>query len=226
MSLLLKQSTAATITLGPFLDKDDGVTPETGLSPTVRVSKNSGAWANRNSGSAITHQENGYYSVPLSTTDTNTLGRLRTAVTSAATHLPVWEDFLIVPGHVYDGLVAGTDKLEVDIQEINGNATADATLASNIGNLDAAISSLNNISTAQVNAEVADVLKTDTITELTGVPSATPTFEDAIMFLYMALRNRNTASSSQRTIQNDAGATIGTATLTDSGSVFTKNEFS
>lgn len=225
MSLLLKQSTSTTVTLGPFLDKDDGVTPETGLSPSVRVTKNSGTWAARNSASAISHQENGYYSVPLDTTDTNTLGRLRVAVTSAATHLPVWEDFTVLPANVFDSIVSGSDFLQVDIEQVDGSSTAAADLSSNAGNMDAAISSLNDLSAAQVNTEVSDVLKTDTISELGAVPGATPTFEEAIMFAYMALRNRNTASSSQRTIQNNAGTTIGTASLTDSGSVFTKGKF-
>jgi len=88
----------------------------------------------------------------------------------------------------------------------------------------AQISALNNISTAQVLAQCTAALET-AITELSGVPSATPTTKQALMLLYMALRNRTTTTASAQTIQNDAGSTIATATLSDDGTTMTKGEF-
>ncbi|WP_298827557.1 hypothetical protein [uncultured Piscinibacter sp.] len=120
----LKQSTAVTIRLGPFLDKADGVTEETGASPSVEVSKNHGAFAARNSASAITHDSNGWFSVPLDTTDTNTLGPMVVKSDDSATFLPVWREFLVVPAVVYDALVAGSDTLQVDLTQIDGQATS------------------------------------------------------------------------------------------------------
>jgi hypothetical protein len=123
----LKQSTAATVVLGPFVDSTDGVTAETALTISqadIRLSKNGGAFAQTNNAAGATHMENGNYSVPLDTTDTGTLGRLRVHVNESGA-LPVWLDFMVVPAHVYDGLVAGSDNLQVDTVQFNGtNATA------------------------------------------------------------------------------------------------------
>lgn len=96
MTLLLAQSTAITVLIGPALDKDDFVTPETALSPTVYLSKNGGAQAARNSASAIAHDRDGFYRVPLDTTDTNTLGVLVVQFSDATTHLPVCVRYLVV----------------------------------------------------------------------------------------------------------------------------------
>jgi hypothetical protein len=103
----LRQSTTITINMGAFVDKTDGVTPETGVSPTVKLSKNGGTLAARNSATAITHDADGHYKVELNATDTNTLGRLRATVTDAATHLAVWEDFMVLTPAEWDTRYAG-----------------------------------------------------------------------------------------------------------------------
>jgi hypothetical protein len=120
----LRANTAATAVIGPFVDSTDGVTPETALTinqAAVRVTKNGGAFAAKSDATAATHMENGYYSVPLNATDTNTAGRLRVAV-AAAGALPVWEDYSVLPAQVFDSIIAGTDRLEVDAAEITGAA--------------------------------------------------------------------------------------------------------
>ncbi|MGD9157162.1 MAG: hypothetical protein PVG39_02025 [Desulfobacteraceae bacterium] len=129
---ILKQSTAATIKMGPFLDDTDGKTAETGLTISqadIRLSKNGGAFAQTNNATGATHDENGYYGVPLDTTDTGTLGRLRVTVSESGA-LPVWTDFLIVPANVYDSIVLGTDYLQIDVEQVDGDGTAAANLNS------------------------------------------------------------------------------------------------
>lgn len=130
----LKQSTAVVIPFGPFVDKTDGVTLETGMvsaidnaSTGILLSKNGGTMAVRSATvTASTYDAHGCYKVTLSTTDTNTLGSLRAIYTDAATCLPVWRDFEVVAGHVYDGLIAGGDYLQVDTKQINSaNVTGD-----------------------------------------------------------------------------------------------------
>jgi len=111
---ILKQSTAATIVLGPFVDQTDGYTAETALTiaqADVRLSKNAGTFAQKNNATSCTHMENGYYSCPLSTTDTDTLGQLQVAVNETGA-LPVWRTFTVVPANAYESLVAGTEFLE------------------------------------------------------------------------------------------------------------------
>lgn len=119
----LKQSTAATVKIGPCVDSSDGVTAETGLTinqAAVRLSKNGGNFAQKNESATATHDENGYYDVALDATDSGTLGRLLLAVNVSGS-LPVWQEFMVVPAGVYDSLF-GSDKLEVDAVQVGGTA--------------------------------------------------------------------------------------------------------
>jgi hypothetical protein len=121
---ILKQSTAATIKFGPLIDDTDGKTAETGLTISqadIRLSKNGGDFAQTHNAAGATHDENGYYDIPLDTTDTGTLGRLRVAVSKSGA-LPVWQDFIIVAANVYDSIVSGSDKLDVNAAELGGTA--------------------------------------------------------------------------------------------------------
>jgi len=123
---LLKQSTAATVVIGPFVDDTDGVTTEEALTISqadIRLTKNGGTFAQTNNGSGASHMENGYYSVPLDTTDTDTLGRLRVSVNESGA-LPVWRDFQVVPANVHDSLVGGSDTLQGDTTQWNGSNVA------------------------------------------------------------------------------------------------------
>jgi len=116
---ILKQSTAATIKFGPFIDDTDGKTAETGLTiaqADIRLSKNGGDFAQTNNTAGATHDENGYYDIPLNATDTGTLGRLRVAVSKSGA-LPVWQDFLVVTANVYDTLCS-TDSLDVNVTSL------------------------------------------------------------------------------------------------------------
>jgi hypothetical protein len=85
--------------------------------------------------------------------------------------------------------------------------------------LEATVAALNNISTAQVNTEVDNALDT-ALTEIAqGVPSATPGLRDAVMLMYMALRNKldvTTSGADFLEVHNDAGTVITKKALTDS----------
>lgn len=79
--------------------------------------------------------------------------------------------------------------------------------------------------TAAINAEVVDVLGTDTLSELSqGVPAATPTIKAALMLIYMALRNKLTTTSTELGIYNDAGTKIAKKTLSDDDTTYTETE--
>ncbi len=73
---------------------------------------------------------------------------------------------------------------------------------------------------------IAKVLSVNTMPELSSVPGATPTVYQALMFAFMALKNAHTATAGQEKIQNNAGTTVATATLSDDGITFTKGKFS
>src|SRR5690554_1469414 len=153
MATLLKQSTAVDIALGPFVDEEDGVTAETGLTISqadVRLKKNDANWAQKSASGNASHEENGWYEISLSTTDTNTLGTLIVAVNESGA-LPVWREFQVVPANVYDSLVAGSDNLQVDAIQAAGTAWGSGAITAN------SIAS---------NAITADKIATDAVTEI------------------------------------------------------------
>jgi len=134
MALDIKQSTATAILLGPFLDDSDGKTAEDSLTVAnidVDVYKFSDSHALTKvditpaaSGTAhdMAHVANGYWSLELTATDTNTLGRMIvTANISGA--LPVWQEFNVLDGTKYDEKYSSTTPT-VDVVKVSGDATA------------------------------------------------------------------------------------------------------
>jgi hypothetical protein len=191
---ILRQSTSITITMGPYLDNVDGNTERTGLTiaqANVRLSKNGGAYAQKNDANSATHQEMGNYSVPLNSTDTNTPGRLR-VYTHPTSSLPVWADFIIMTSNAYEALVSGGEFIKADVHQfaavsgtfslgipyvntayIAGSVGAATLLAGNAGNLDTTISSRATpaqVSTAMVSAMVDyDVASSADVSTLVSV---------------------------------------------------------
>lgn len=91
--------------------------------------------------------------------------------------------------------------------------------------LPAQIAALNNLSAAQVNAEVVDVLATDTAAELAAVPAANASLKAKITFLAMLARNKLTQTSTQSKLYADDGTTqVGAATVSDDGTTYTRGE--
>lgn len=174
MALILKQSTAVEVVLGPMLDQADGFTPETGLSiaaSDVRIKKHGASWSAKSSGGA-THAESGFYTATLSAADTNTLGTLELYVAVAGSRIFATE-YMIVPANVYDSLVAGTDLLQADVQQWVGsapNALSSGRVDSAVGAMTAGIITATVIATDAIDA---DALAANAVTEIAaGVPTA------------------------------------------------------
>ncbi len=88
------------------------------------------------------------------------------------------------------------------------------------------IAALNNLSAAQVNAEVLDVIATDTFAEPTSVPAATATLKDKIGWLAVLARNKLTQTATTQTLRNDAdAANIASSTVSDDGTTATRGEW-
>jgi hypothetical protein len=171
---LLKQSTAVILKLGPFVDDTDGKTAETGLTiaqADIQISKAGAAFAQTSETSpTTTHDADGWYPIPLTASDTDTLGRIVVQVAMSGA-LPVWWEGMVVPVAVYDSLVAGTDKLPVDAVEISGSSTAADNVEANIANLDAAVSSR---STLAAGAQM-DLVDAPNATAVTAIQSGLST---------------------------------------------------
>jgi hypothetical protein len=109
----LKQSTTASVKLGPFMDNTGVLLTSLSIAQAnILLSKNGGAFAQTHNSAGATYDAHGYYNIPLDATDANTLGLLRVMVDmSASGALAVHRDLTVLPAGVYDSLVAGTATL-------------------------------------------------------------------------------------------------------------------
>src|SRR3972149_4390780 len=164
----LKQSTAVTLKIGPFVDSTDGNTAETALTiaqADVRLSKNGGNIAHKTEATSCTHDELGMYDCPVDATDTGTLGRLDLVVAETGA-LVVRHTYMVVPANVWDSLF-GADALQVDVAQWLGTAVATPTVAGvpevdlthvagtvqTAGDLKASLNTIDDF----VDSEIADI---------------------------------------------------------------------
>ncbi len=78
--------------------------------------------------------------------------------------------------------LSGTTTATVNLYGVS-SSLADSTTAATVTD--------HTVNQSNVNAEIVDVLKTDTIAERTnGAPTSTPTFEEAMSYVYMMLTNK------------------------------------
>lgn len=194
--MFLKLSTAVVVTVGGFWDKADGVTPETGLTgmTNIYLHKAGGDPVARNSAVAITYPANagGHYSVPLSATDTNTLGILRVHITESGIHLGVWQDYMVMNANAYDSLF-GTDKLQVDVAEMAANVVTASALA----------------------ADAVTEIWTTTLTEAYAADGAAATPAQLLYMLLSALAEFSIAGTTITCKKIDGSTTSMTYTIND-----------
>ena len=119
MNTPLRQGTATTVSVGPFESVFDAVSPlESLITQSGRIAKNgiSAVFTPTSWGDGV----DGYYAVGLAVGDVDTIGRLRISFNDPATHLPVWEDYLVLTPEAYDAWyasgAAGTDEVEFQVQ--------------------------------------------------------------------------------------------------------------
>lgn len=114
-------------------------------------------------------------------------------------------------------------------QEMDNNSVDLNALITAIGTAGAGLTDLGGMSTAmkaEVNAEMLDVLVTDTFAELSGVPAATASLADKIAWICMLARNQGTQTSTTKTLLADDTTTpVATSTINDDGTTFTRGEF-
>jgi hypothetical protein len=160
MAQWLKQSTATSVLLGPFVDDADGKTAETALTISqsdVLVWKEGGTTvAAKSDATSATHRASGYYTVPLDSTDTGTLGALTVAVHETGA-LPVRHEFFVVPAAVYDAVKAGTGNgVRADVQALAANSITATAIATDAINASKLASSVGDEIAAAIKALVIE----------------------------------------------------------------------
>jgi len=123
---------------------------------------------------------------------------------------------------------------KVDAIALSGDSTAadNAELFFDGTGYDASASAVGEVGTVYFldghTAQTGDsyaLLATDTISEMAqGIPPSTPTFREAIMYLYMRLRNKLTVTTSELAVYNDAGTKIAKKAVSDDGTTYTEAE--
>lgn len=130
----LRQNTATTITVGPFLDFSDGVTPEVALtvtnshmtfmvdnltsgagSPTKVIDAAPTASGGSNDLVHVSGDDEGYYTLELTAGNTNYVGGALLCITDPDVHAPVFHEFNILPADVFDAKYGGQYATAADI---------------------------------------------------------------------------------------------------------------
>jgi hypothetical protein len=159
----------------------------------------------------------------VTTVNTNTDMRGTDSALLAASAPTNFSSMVITAGGAVDCLVQGfinTLIAESTAGRVAGNFdtwfdNADAATLATLDNItailaDAAlIPSQNDISEAEVNAQVLDVVSVDTFAQPgQGTPPATTDMVTMLSYLYKAWRNRSTQTSGQYSLYNDDATTV------------------
>lgn len=166
--ILLRQSTAVTEKLGPFVNDGDGVTPETGLTIAqgdILLSKNGGSLTQTHNAAGAPHDAIGYYGAPFDTTDTDTLGRLKVAIyVGGALH--VWDNYMVITQQAWDSLCAA-DKLQVHVVEMTADVVdAAAVKADAVTEIQSGLAVPGDAMNLAADAVDAAALKADAVTAI------------------------------------------------------------
>src|SRR4029077_7401453 len=100
--MLIKQSTSVKVVPFFLVDSGDHISPKTGLTPTVTISKNGAAFGAP--AGAVTEIGNGWYKIAANATDSNTLGSLLVHATATGA-----DPFDVIHEVVEATLAKGTD---------------------------------------------------------------------------------------------------------------------
>ena len=211
----LKTNTATRVSVGPFLDKTDGITPEVALTvtsckltfmvddggvPTLVLDVAPTASGGANDMVHVTGDDAGFYDLELAAANVNYVGRAMLAITDVATHCPVFHEFMILPANIYDSFVGGTDVLDVSVTQWLGTAAATPTVAG-VPEVDAT----HWNGTAVATPTVAGVPEVDA-THWNGTAVATPDVAGMPKVTSNTLRGNTAQAGAAGTITLDAAA--------------------
>jgi hypothetical protein len=119
--IIVKQSTARTVIVGPVLDAS-GVAVTGSVVGDFKVSKNGGAPAALDGSATLTHRHTGMYSLALTANDLDTIGSAEITCDDTVNACPV-KELVVIVASVYDALVPGTEFLPVDAFAPDFNTT-------------------------------------------------------------------------------------------------------
>lgn len=190
--IIVRQSTARIVTIGPVLDAD-GVAVTGAAVSAFKIAKNGGAPAALNGSATLTHRNTGHYSLSLTTGDTDTVGQAEIVIDSTTNACPV-KELSVIEEAVYDALFAASapgyatvaalatvdgivDDILLDTAEIGAagaglTALASQTSVNDLPTNAELATALGDLPTA---AENASQVRTELATELGRIDAAVST---------------------------------------------------
>lgn len=240
MEIHLKKNEAAYITF-PMLTTANPETFDTGetVTDTAYYKDGAGAWTTLAITDTVTEiGTTGVYSIDLTAAEMNhDLIMIKFTSTNAADTMVIIRTYAVD----VDDLVRATtpaNTLDVDANgEVTVSTNNDKTgytvstvsdkTGYSISGTKTTLDALNDITAAQVNAEVVDCLATDTYAEPgQGAPGATVSLKDKIGYIYKFLRNKKESTSTTISVYDDAGTTVDhKSTISDNGTTYTEGEY-
>ena len=125
-----KQSTAATLIIGPILDSA-GAEYTSAVIGDLSISKNGGTLTALASAATLTHIANGQYTLVMTTGNLDTLGRAQITCNKSTYQMPA-VNLMVVPANVFDSMILGTDVLASALS----TTSLDAILSRNVSNVE------------------------------------------------------------------------------------------
>lgn len=217
-----RKNTAYRVTF-PILDADgDLVTGATALDSEVSI--DGGTFADCTNEATEIATSSGVYYLDLTSSEMN--GDTVAVIVKTSTSGAKTTVLVFYPEEAGD--------VRVDVVQISGDTTAadnaelmfDGTgYAGGTTKLDVVAASLGTQAKADVNAEVVDVVATDTVAEPSGVPAANAPLKDKIAWVATLARNKITQTGTTQALRNDSDTgNIATASVGDDGT-FTRGEW-
>lgn len=171
---MLKQSTAATVLIGPLLDSA-GAAVTTAVVGDFNLTKN-GTTAALAAAATATHSHNGHYLIALIAGNADTLGRLVISANNALHAMTAFR-FQVAEANVFDSLFGGGDLLQIDVSQFGNTAgtfaagipeTKTASFAANAINAAAIADNAIDTATFAAGTILPRVTLVDTVTTYTG----------------------------------------------------------
>lgn len=122
----VKQSTAATLIVGPILDSAGAEYALAGIGD-LSLSKNGGSLTPLAAAAELTYIANGQYLLVTTTGNLDTLGRAQVTCNKVGYQMPPI-NLMVFPAMVFDSLVLGTDYLEIDLKKMLGGDPGAVTI--------------------------------------------------------------------------------------------------
>lgn len=165
--MLLAQSRTQTVVIGPVLDTD-GLPVTTAAITNFSLAKNGTASAFTTE--TLAHLGNGYYSIALTTTNTNTLGIAAVFTNNTAWSMTVFR-WNVIAASVYDAIVNNATNASGGLLTATGSVSAIAGALLNTGNLPSNFAALGINASGHVS-RVTLVDTTTTNTDMRGTDGA------------------------------------------------------